>query len=84
MLTKFEMEGNLLPQPFIAYGALFAAPARDDSLVASRRDYTYAVSTDSISNGLSPIRRSGQGSALGMISVGGLLKCLSMITSWLG
>lgn len=45
MLTKFEMEGNFQPQPFIAYGALFAAPARDDSLVVSRRDYTYAVSS---------------------------------------
>lgn len=44
MLTKFELEGNFQNQPFIAYGALFAAPARDDSLVASRRDYTYAVS----------------------------------------
>ena len=45
MLTKFELEGNFQNQPFIAYGALFAAPARDDSLVASRRDYTYAVSS---------------------------------------
>ena len=45
MLTKFEMEGNFQPQQFTAYGALFAAPARDDSLVASRRDYTYAVSS---------------------------------------
>lgn len=45
MYTKFEMEGNYKPQPFIAYGALFAAPARDDSLVASRRDYTYAEPT---------------------------------------
>lgn len=44
MYTKFEMEGNFQPQPFIAYGALFAAPARDDSLCSSRRDYTYAVS----------------------------------------
>lgn len=42
--TKFEMEGNFKNQPFIAYGALFAAPARDDSLCPSRRDYTYAVS----------------------------------------
>lgn len=45
MLTKFELEGNFQNQPFIAYGALFAAPARDDSLVASRRDYTYAEPT---------------------------------------
>jgi hypothetical protein len=45
MYTKFEMEGNYKEQPFIAYGALFAAPARDDSLVSSRRDYTYAEPT---------------------------------------
>lgn len=44
MYTKFEMEGNFKAQPFIAYGALFAAPTRDDQLVTSRRDYTYAVS----------------------------------------
>ena len=45
MYTKFEMEGQFKPQPFIAYGALFAAPTRDDALVSSRRDYTYAVSS---------------------------------------
>lgn len=45
MYTKFEMEGNYKNQPFVAYGTLFAAPSRDDGLVASRRDYTYAEPT---------------------------------------
>jgi hypothetical protein len=39
------MEGSFKEQPFIAYGTLFAAPLRDDSLVVGRRDYTYAEPT---------------------------------------
>ena len=44
MATKLDIEGGFSPQPFIAYGALYAAPMRNDNMVVGRRDYTYAVS----------------------------------------
>mmetsp|Transcript_6836 Transcript_6836/g.19716 ORF Transcript_6836/g.19716 Transcript_6836/m.19716 type:complete len:804 (+) Transcript_6836:5446-7857(+) len=44
--SKLEMEGSKLPQKFIAYGALYGAPLKNDGLPAfTRKDYTYAEST---------------------------------------
>lgn len=38
--------GSKLPQKFIAYGALYGAPLKNDGLPAfTRKDYTYAEST---------------------------------------
>ena len=42
-LAKLDIEGSRTHQRFIAYGALFAAPLRDDSLVVGRKDFTKAV-----------------------------------------
>ena len=41
MRAKFEFEGSYKPQKRIAYGTLFT-PLLDDSLLASRKDYSVA------------------------------------------
>lgn len=44
-MSKAEMEANVRPQQFIAYGALFGAPMGDDALMTNRRDFTYTEPT---------------------------------------
>jgi len=43
--AKFDFEGSRTPQAHIAWGTVFGSPLFDDSLINTRRDYTYAEST---------------------------------------
>jgi hypothetical protein len=43
--AKFDFEGSRSNQTHLAWGTLFGSPLYDDSLVNTRRDYTYGEST---------------------------------------
>lgn len=45
MKSKLLFESSRLPQAHIAYGTMFSSPLMDDSMVASRKDYSYTEPT---------------------------------------